>query len=56
MESSMDVVTIQSVSIERKFKNIMKEHFSGMFDGAAPFEFFKENNIKMQALKELGYI
>lgn len=30
-------------------KNIMKEHFSGMFDGAAPFEFFKENNIKMQA-------
>ena len=30
-------------------KNIMKEHFSGMFAGAAPFEFFKENNIKMQA-------
>lgn len=31
-------------------KNIMKEYFSGMFDGAVPFDFFEENNRKMQVL------
>ena len=31
-------------------KNIMKEYFSGMFDGAVPFEFFEENNREKQVL------